>query len=113
MHQQQWLAAIEDAGDSFNNAPNDTLDEGEYAQYAYAFFGHADEPMAPDARWLSGPSLDGKGEFTFADPAPRLGQEPELMGGPPSAHGGIEATRNGSGDGQGVVGKIKDAVTGD
>jgi Mn-containing catalase len=112
MHQQQWLAAIEDAGDSFNNAPNDTLDEGEYAQYAYAFFGHADEPMAPDARWLSGPSLDGKGEFTFADPAPRLGQEPELMGGPPSAHGGIEATRNGSGDGQGVVGKIKDAVTG-
>src|SRR5947199_3935050 len=88
MHQQQWLAAIEEAGDTFNNAPNDVEDEGEYKQYAYQFFGHGEEPMSPDARWLSGPSLDGKGEFSFADPAPRLGQEPELMGGPSSVHGG-------------------------
>src|SRR5205807_2766049 len=36
MHQQQWLAAIEDAGDMFNNAPNDVLDEGDYKRYAYA-----------------------------------------------------------------------------
>ena len=96
MHQQQWLAAIEELGDTFNNAPNDVEDEGEYRQYAYQFFGHADEPMDPAARWLSGPSLDGKGDFSFADPAPALGQEPELMGGPASAHSGVEATRKGS-----------------
>src|SRR3954468_20113524 len=111
MHQQQWLAAIEDAGDAFNNAPNDTLDESEYAQYAYAFFGHADEPMAPDARWLSGPSPDGKGDFTFLDPAPRLGQEPELMQAPSSAHVGREGVRAESEAGHGVVGKVKDALT--
>jgi len=73
MHQQQWLAAIEELGDTNQNAPNDVPDEGDYHKYAYAFFGHADAPM-PDARWLNGRSLDGKGEFSFADPAPRLGQ---------------------------------------
>jgi Mn-containing catalase len=111
MHQQQWLAAIEDAGDTFQNAPNDTPDEGDYQQYAHAFFGHAEEPMEAGARWLSGPSLDGKGEFTFADPAPRLGQEPQLMQAPSSAHAGVEATRaNGDGNG-GIVGKLKDAIS--
>lgn len=111
MHQQQWLAAIEDAGDTFNNAPNDVVDEGDYKQYAYQFLGHAEEPMAADARWLTGPSLDGRGEFSIADPAPRLGEEPELMGGPSSVHGGIEATRtNGAGDGGGIAEKVKETV---
>ena len=64
--------AIEDAGDTFNNAPNDVLDEAGYEQYAYAFFGHAEEPQPADARWLSGPSLDGKGEFSFVDPPKSL-----------------------------------------
>jgi Mn-containing catalase len=109
MHQQQWLAAIEELGDENATAPNDVEDEGEYRQYAYTFFGHADEPMAPDARWLSGPSPDGRGEFTFADPAPRLGQEPALMGAPASVHDGIEATRT-NGHGGGMLGKVKDAV---
>jgi Mn-containing catalase len=112
MHQQQWLAAIEDAGDTFNNAPNDVLDEGDYKRYAYAFFGHAEEPMPADARWLSGASLDGRGEFSFADPAPPLGQEPELMPGPPSAHGGREATRTdgGGANGGGIADKVKETV---
>jgi Mn-containing catalase len=110
MHQQQWLAAIEDAGDTFNNAPNDVLDEGDYKQYAYSFFGHAEEPMSATARWLSGPSIDGRGEFTYADPAPRLGQEPQLMQGPASAHGGIEATRAESENGDGIVQKMKETV---
>jgi Mn-containing catalase len=111
MHQQQWLAAIEEAGDSFNNAPNDVKDEGDYKQYAYSFFGHAEEPMSPDARWLRGPSLDGRGEFSFADPAPRLGQEPELMGGPASVHGGIEATRpETAGDESGIAKKVTETV---
>jgi Mn-containing catalase len=112
MHQQQWLAAIEDIGDTFQPAPNDVLDEGDYKQYAYAFFGHGDEPMDPSARWLSGPSLDGRGEFSFADPAPRLGQEPQLAPGPASVHGGVEATRDGAADGDGgMMSKVKDALS--
>jgi Mn-containing catalase len=113
MHQQQWLAAIEELGTSNMSAPEDVLDEGEYAQYAYSFFGHADAPMDPNARWLSGPSPDGKSEFTFADPAPRIGQEPQLAQAPASVHAGLDATRtNGSGNG-GMMSKVKDAITGD
>jgi len=65
--------------------------------------------MDADARWLSGPSLDGKGDFTFADPAPRLGQEPELMPAPASAHCGVEGSRT-DGNGAGMAEKVKDTV---
>jgi Mn-containing catalase len=109
MHQLQWLAAIEDLGTSNRSAPEDVLDEGDYRQYAYAFFGHAEEPMSPDARWLSGPSLDGQAEFSFADPAPRLGQEPQLAAAPHSVHAGLDATRDG---GPGMMDKVKDTVRG-
>jgi Mn-containing catalase len=113
MHQQQWLAAIEELGTSNLAAPEDVLDEGDYQQYAYSFFGHADAPMDPNARWLSGPSLDGKGEFSFADPAPRLGQEPQLAQAPQSVHAGLDATRtNGHSSGDGMMSKVKDAITG-
>src|SRR3954453_19780333 len=86
MHQQQWLAAIEELGTTNMAAPEDVIDEGDYRQYAYRFFGHAEEPMDPSARWLAGQSPDGKAQFSFADPAPRLGQEPQLMAAPPSVH---------------------------
>jgi Mn-containing catalase len=106
MHQQQWLAAIEEIGDTNQAAPNDVEDEGDYRQWAYAFFNHSDQPTPADARWATGESLDGKGEFTAEDPAPRLGQEPELAPAPPSVHGGIEATGEQNGDG-GVVAAVK------
>jgi hypothetical protein len=32
------------------------------------------------------------------------------MGAPPSVHAGHEATRDGGGDGGGMMGKVKDAV---
>jgi Mn-containing catalase len=94
-------------------APEDVLDEGEYKQYAYAFFGHGEEPMDPSARWLTGRSPDGKGEFSFADPAPRLGQEPQLAAAPESVHAGFDATRTNGGGSGGMMGKVKDAITGD
>jgi Mn-containing catalase len=112
MHQQQWLAAIEELGDHDGIAPNDAPDDPDHEQYAYAFFGHAEELMPTDARWLSGPSLDGRGQFSFLDPAPGLGQEPELMAAPASVHAGIEATRTGDGDGMAekAKGAIKETV---
>jgi len=111
MHQQQWMAALEDAGETFATAPNDVEDDADHRQYAYAFFGHGEEPMPADARWLKGRSPDGKGEFSYVE-APRLGQEPELRAGPPAAHGGVEATRPEDGNGVGgMMKKVKDAVT--
>jgi Mn-containing catalase len=109
MHQQQWLAAIEELGDVNENAPTDVADTPDHRQYAYQFFGHSDAPMEAGARWLSGPSPDGKGEFTFADPAPKLGQEPELMAPPESTHAGRETVRT-NGGGDGMMDKVKQTV---
>jgi Mn-containing catalase len=49
MHQQQWLAAIEELGDHDGIAPNDVPDDPDHEQYAYAFFGHAEELMEAPA----------------------------------------------------------------
>ena len=62
-------------------------------------------------RWARGRSLYGKGEFHVGDPHRVSGQEPRLMPGPASVHGGLEATRTGGdGDGGGMMDKVKDAV---
>jgi Mn-containing catalase len=97
MHQQQWLAVLEELGpEQATNAPGDVENEPDYRRHAYAFFNHTmDSPMPTDARWTSGPSLDGKGEFTLVEPAPAYGQEPALQKAPPEVHAGAEATAPG------------------
>jgi Mn-containing catalase len=111
MHQQQWLAVLEELSDdgvNVDNAPGDFENTGDYADYGYAFFDHlGDREVDPAARFTSGPSLDGRGEFRLAHPAPHLGEEPELQGAPPSVHAGLEAT---SADGAGMMDKVADVV---
>jgi len=94
MHQQQWLAVLEELGPEMaTNAPGDFENEGEFQQYAYAFFDHlGDRTVDPAARFTTGPSFDGKGAFSLLHPAPPLGQAPELQKAPPHAHAGIEST---------------------
>src|SRR3712207_5865673 len=75
MHQQQWLAAIEDMGGT--NAlpiPDSFPQEQENREFSYAFLTAtaAGGPPPPEGRWSSGPSIDGKGEFTTR-PAEPLG----------------------------------------
>jgi Mn-containing catalase len=99
MHQQQWLAVLEELGpEQATNAPGDYENEPDYRQHAYAFFNHLmDTPLPADARWTSGPSLDGKGQFHLVEPAPAHGQEPDLQKAPPEVHAGAEATGSGVG----------------
>jgi Mn-containing catalase len=93
MHQQQWLAVLEELPqEQALNAPGDYDNEDEYKQFAYSYFNHSDAVIDPNARWATGPSLDGKGEFSVLDPAPRLGEEPDLAPAPPATHSGVEAT---------------------
>jgi Mn-containing catalase len=115
MHQQQWLAVLEELGpEQALNAPGDYENTGEHAEHAYAFFNHLmDSPLPTDARWTSGPSLDGKGEFSLLEPAPALGQEPALQPAPPEVHAGADSTApNGVASAfgrftRGVVDKVK------
>jgi Mn-containing catalase len=94
MHQQQWLAVLEELGPEMaTNAPGDFENDGDYKRHAYTFFNHLmDKPIDRTARFASGPSLDGKDTFTVAEPAPALGQEPKLQPAPPEAHAGLEST---------------------
>jgi Mn-containing catalase len=95
MHQQQWLAVLEELGPEMaTNAPGDYANPPEYREYATTFFDHlADRSVDPEARFTSGPALDGTGaEFKLAHPAPALGQEPELQLAPPQVHAGVEST---------------------
>lgn len=79
MHQQQWLAVIEELGGP--NAlpiPNSHPQAEEHKAFSYVFLGTMKDGSPPPAgRWSSGRSLDGRGEFT-AEVARPHGQEPKL-----------------------------------
>ncbi|CAB4930841.1 unannotated protein [freshwater metagenome] len=109
-HQMQWLAAAEELNPERRAVPVEVPDEGEYAQHAHAFFAHHDEPVPDDVIWANGTAPDGV-PFTTAEPAPRLGEKASLQGAPPYAFDGPESTMpNSQGGGDGIVGKVKEAV---
>lgn len=80
MHQQQWLAVIEDMGGVEANLPipNSFPQSEESQKHSYSFFvSTADDSPLPEGRWTSGPSIDGKGTFNVVKNAP-MGEEPIL-----------------------------------
>lgn len=79
MHQQQWLAVIEELGGTAALPIPNSFDRTKEAQeFAYMFMGteRNGKPVAPGA-YSEGPSPDGKGIFEFRAFEP-LGQEPVL-----------------------------------
>ncbi len=80
MHQQQWLAVIEELG-GFEGTlpiPNSFDQKLEKSEFSYAFFGHDMHGEPPPAgRYTDGPSLDGKGRFSAMQSQP-MGEEPNL-----------------------------------
>jgi Mn-containing catalase len=120
MHQQQWLAVLEELGPEMaTNAPGDYVNGPDHREYAYTFFDHlADRSVPEDARWTSGPALDNTGaEYKLAHPAPALGQEPELQKAPPEVHAGVESTAPDGASGSAAarftrgLGSVMDKVT--
>jgi Mn-containing catalase len=108
MHQQQWLAVLEELGGPTENLPipNSFPQEQENQRFSYVYFdtrvGNAD-PLT--GRFAEGPSLDGKGEFSVAMAEP-FGPEPVLA--PPPAEGGAQMEqRSATG---GVVNRVKEAI---
>lgn len=80
MHQQQWLAVIEELGGYEKQLPipNSFPQEQELTQFSYAFFVHNKAKEVPEGRWTNGPSLDGKGQYSAMISEP-LGGEPTLQ----------------------------------
>ena len=91
MHQNQWLAVIEELGgfEASFPIPNSFPQAQENQEFSYAFLGFRhDGTEPPQGRWSSGPSIDGKGEFTSAPMKP-LGEVPVL--GPAPKGGGAQS----------------------
>ncbi len=80
MHQNQWLAAIEELGgnEAVFPIPNSHPQAEENTDFSYAFLGfQIDGIEMPQGRWSDGTSIDGKGTFEMR-PMEALGEEPDL-----------------------------------
>lgn len=90
MHQNQWLAVLEEIGGFEGNhpIPNSFPQTEENSKFSYAFVSTNINPEmdenAAGARWTHGKSIDGKGEFTLEKAYP-LGEKPNLA--PPHPDG--------------------------
>lgn len=80
MHQNQWLAALEELGGMTGAfpIPNSFPQSQEKTEFSYAYLGFQADGSAPvPGRWGEGPSIDGKGTFTTGKLQPS-DQKPDL-----------------------------------
>lgn len=107
MHQNQWMAVLEELKDMGMPVPQDFPQDLENQKHSYEFFVHSDAGIPDDARWTSGPSVDSHGKFSVRQAEPLGGPLPDLA--PPEArpelHGSVEPAKGG------VLRKAKDAMT--
>jgi manganese catalase len=109
MHQQQWLAVLEELGASHLPVPNSFPLEEENREFSNKFFinttdGVGDQEGQP---WTSGPTPDGRMEFEAFLARP-LGEEPNLGFGRPDTFGQKEQAL---GSATGMMEKGKDMLT--
>ncbi len=82
MHQNQWLAAIEELekdGLEETPVPANFPQERELSEVSYKFYNCSEGTESQEGRWASGPSKDGKGQFEYvADPDPLSSDDGQL-----------------------------------
>ncbi|GAB3166263.1 manganese catalase family protein [Telluribacter humicola] len=111
MHQNQWMAVLEELGGPENNhpIPNSFPQAEEHSQFSYAFIStNINRPEPPLGRWTRGRSIDGKGEFSFVHAMPH-GEEPNLGAPDPKGYAQKEQMMDGAGDG--MLNKIKEKLS--
>lgn len=94
MHQQQWLAALEDMGGltAAMPIPNSFPQGEENQEHNHDFFVTSLDGSFPEGRWTQGPTFDGAGEFSVFRSQP-MGEEPVL--GPARPDSGAQAEQIG------------------
>ncbi|WP_191058634.1 manganese catalase family protein [Geminicoccus harenae] len=109
MHQQQWMAVIEELGGTAKQfpIPNSFPQELEHQEYSYVYLGHMTDGSIPQGRWTSGPSLDGKGEYSAAISEP-LGGKPSLA--PARPDSGAQLDQTSKSGMTGVIGGVEGAI---
>jgi Mn-containing catalase len=107
MHQQQWLAVIEELGGPTEQLPipNSFPQSQEHQRFSYVFVDPRVGDAAPlSGRFTEGPSLDGKGEYSIVMAEPH-GQEPQLAPPPPTS--GAQTDQIGGGS---LMDKVKSVL---
>lgn len=96
LHQEQWLAAVEELGGATTVLPipaqltADTLGKHENVAYAVmAYSANPSETTSGEGRWASGPAPDGKGEFRFIAEPYAEGMSVDLPAAPPTIYGSL------------------------
>jgi Mn-containing catalase len=91
MHQNQWLAAIEELeleGFDRTPVPNSFPQQQELQMVSYQYWSlSGDDGASSTGRWAAGPTPDGRGEFEYLNNPEPLGDEPELGAVDPRLHG--------------------------
>lgn len=90
MHQNMWLAAIEqlkEDGLEEMPVPEAFPDAEQENQFAYQFINFSAGEESAEGRWASGPSPDGKGEFSYQAKAKAYAEAPVLPPGDPRLQG--------------------------
>ena len=80
MHQNQWLAAIEELeedGLEETPVPSNFPQELEMSEVSYRFMNFSEGRESEQGRWASGPSKDGKGRFEYVAQPAAMGPEVE------------------------------------
>lgn len=70
MHQNQWTAAARELQEEkleMMPVPSNFPQSKEYTDVSYQYINFSDGQHAADGSWASGPSPDGKGEFSYLD----------------------------------------------
>ncbi|WAC27152.1 manganese catalase family protein [Ancylobacter sp. SL191] len=105
MHQQQWLAAIEEMGGAaVLPIPNSFPQEQENSDFSYVYLGHMTDGSIPTGRWSEGASIDGTSEFSARVSEP-LGGKPQLA--PARPDGGAQQEQTTKSGMTGVVGAVE------
>lgn len=87
MHQNQWLAVLEELGGPENNhpIPNSIPQEEENQDFNYNFIStNVHKNSKAKGRWSEGDSIDGKGTFSFTQAEPH-GGKPDVGPADPAA----------------------------
>ncbi len=111
MHQQQWLAVLEELGgyEGTLPIPNSFPQSEEKKEFSYAFMSTGIAGATPaEGRFTSGPSLDGKGEFSHLKAQP-YGDEPTLAPPVPQGYAETQQMTNGA---SGILHKVAAAFIG-
>ncbi|WLD92043.1 manganese catalase family protein [Alkalihalobacillus sp. AL-G] len=88
MHQNQWMAAIQELMQKEKPVVPSTFNqEFEKQEVSYSFMNFSKGEESSEGLWAKGKSMDGQAEFEYVSDPQAMGQVPVLRPAPPHIHG--------------------------